>query len=133
MDIELLRQPTKTTCGETCVAMLTGVSVQEVRDITKSKRGTQARDLVGAISTIGGFTVEPEVKKAGQDLPMTAICRVYWHRRSKKSPTGFGAGLSRNWHWVLYHNGTFYDPTFGIVEGWGGRGKLTHFMAVKKA
>jgi len=33
-------------------------------------------------------------------------------------------------HWVLYYDGKYYDPEFGVIEGEYTHGKITSFLGI---
>lgn len=106
------RQPTRTSCGQTCVAMIVGVDPREV--ITRSKGirpsrldRTKVSDLIKLLASYG-FDVGPRQR----DPVAEGLLR--WHKRL---PSGRFRG---GWHWVAVHDGRVYDPAadgaMGVVD-----------------
>lgn len=99
-----LRQPTPTTCGQACVAMLAGVSVEAAMRATGKRGSTRTTDVVRGLQTLGlrcGGRLVPAPRVRG--LVPTALVRCSLLGRS-------------GWHWVVWHHGRFYDPMWGTVE-----------------
>lgn len=104
----LLKQPTKTSCGPTCVAMLLALTSEEVIARLKSlfpgkhTHGTSVGDLIALLNHYG-YDLDTAVK----GLPLTpgALGVVKWHRRT---PAG---QFRQGWHWLVLHDGVIYDPS----------------------
>jgi hypothetical protein len=95
------------TCGQHCVAMVCGITVDESLAFFNKKAKTKAIDLYDAILKATRFTamVDSRLKRyrAAKPLPPLAILRVQW--------IGHRAG-----HWVVYNNGEIYDPLLGVYD-----------------
>lgn len=101
--IERKHQPTPTTCGQTCVAMILGRPVAEVVE-QMGGAATFAEDLVAYLSHRGWLTPDRSSRlQLGQAIlvreRVTAIVRLL--------PPGRGR---RTGHWVLWHQGEWLDP-----------------------
>jgi hypothetical protein len=85
-------------CGQACIAMILGVSLDEAVKIVGKRRGTQTKSLVWALRS-HGFKCSDRLQRLldNQPLPRNAILKV-------KLEGG------RNWHWVLIWNGMWHDP-----------------------
>lgn len=102
------QQQTHNTCGQTCVAMLTGTRLDEAIKLTGRRGGTRTVDLVKALSALG-YEAPPQLVKIHPVvrwpdtavLPDPCIVKLTW--------TGRASG-----HWCLYHGGLFYDPSIGV-------------------
>ena len=97
--MKLIRQ-TAQTCGQACVAMVTGVSLQESIDrLFGGRRGpTEYRDMRRAFRRMGWKlerSVWPSLYHNGI-LPRMALVAVY-----DRGELG---------HWVMIKNGIIYDP-----------------------
>jgi hypothetical protein len=96
-----LEQNGKRNCGQTCVAMLTGMSIDEVCCRMGKKGATHYKDLLDILresfylTSIGFCRNEPFSPYAGH----VHLCRVrYPHRRYWS-------------HWVIIDNTIVYDPS----------------------
>jgi hypothetical protein len=92
------RQPSKNSCGQTCVAMLLGVPAADVIASIPDKTGTVASQLGSYIIRAGGRC--DQRCQRGWARPPTALCRVRWG----------GDPKDRRAHWVLWAEGEFWDP-----------------------
>ena len=100
-------------CGQTCVAMVGGISLEDAIQKVGKRGGTTGPDLHKALSKIGilssekmaRLSVNSRVSRKQFDfdaLPEKCIAKV----RS--------VGINKS-HWVLVWNGKIYDPYPGYV------------------
>jgi hypothetical protein len=106
----LQQQPTRTSCGPTCVAMIVGVPVADVLDSLPAARhghraisradshNTNLAELLRLLKPYG-VTLGRRLSLA-QTLPPVALLRL----RSKHR---------RNWHWAVWKDGQVFDPATG--------------------
>lgn len=95
-------EPTPLSCGQAVLAMLAGVSVQEIIGLLKTERETTLRQMLAVLAHYGIPAEEKRVPvQQKNDLP--GICFL-----SLETP--------KCWHWSLYFHGTFYDPEYGVCE-----------------
>ena len=116
--MELVLQPTSTTCGQACIAMITGKDIEQVIKDMKTSGPTS----IGQLIEILYFYV---IKHGEKNT-----------RISKKNPTPYeysiltvhtNAGYT---HWTLLFDHKYYDPEFGLIEGEYTYGKITSFLAI---
>lgn len=86
-------------CGETCIAMLSGKSLDEICSMIgkKKEKGTKTKTLVTILRRLG-YDV-PNRLICCSTQPLFAIAKQPLH------------GKNGNWHWVLIWNGKKYDPS----------------------
>jgi hypothetical protein len=91
-------------CGQTCVAMIAGVTLEESIAAFGGKRGaTRTKDLVNALRKLGINCGDPPlVKIKYQCYPDTCIVKLHIDHPDLKKST----------HWVVWHNGKYYDPSY---------------------
>lgn len=101
-------QPTDNTCGQACVAMVAGVSVDEVIKHMGVARGSFESEIRNGLKTFG-FRSGREREIPYEDdrsprfrYPKCGIANITWH-----GPT------SRVDHAVLLNDGVIYDPALG--------------------
>jgi len=104
--IRHLQQPKDShLCGQTCVAMITGVSIEKSIEVFGTRGGTRTKQVVAALRKFGIATVTPRlVRWNGQQRPPDyAILHMIWKSVSgRKTP----------WkHWLLCWAGVLYDPS----------------------
>ncbi len=116
--MELVRQITDTTCGQACIAMITGKDIEGVIKDMKTSGPTSIGQLIEILDFYG-------VKHAERNT-----------RISKKNPTPYeysiltvhtNAGYT---HWALLFDNKYYDPEFGLIDGEYTYGKITSFLAI---
>lgn len=109
-----LRQPTEHTCGQTCLAMVSGLPVPQLQRLVRKRGRTAPADLVRGLELVGKRGVRVErvyrgirfttrwgqrsVEAAGYCLPAPAIVLI----------TG-----PKVRHWVLFDGEHIFDPAKG--------------------
>ena len=118
MSMELVRQPTPETCGQACIAMITGKGIGAVIRDMKTDGPTCIGQMVEILDAYG-------VRRARRNL-----------RVSKKNPAPAPYSILTVHtdcgypHWVLFYGGKYYDPEFGIIEGEYPHGRITSFLEI---
>ncbi len=116
--MELVMQSTFETCGQACIAMIAGKSIEEVIKDMKTSGPTSIGQLIEILDFYG-------IKHAERNT-----------RISKKNPVPYrfsiltvhtNAGYT---HWTLLCDNKYYDPEFGLIEGEYTYGKITSFLAI---
>ena len=116
--MKLIMQPTSLTCGQACIAMITGKSVDEVIKDMKTDGATSIGQLIEILDAYGIGHAERN------------------KRISKKNPVPYkysiltvhtNAGYT---HWALLYDNKYYDPEFGLIEGEYAHGKITSFLEI---
>jgi hypothetical protein len=100
-----LLQPDQTgMCGQTCVAMAAGVSIEEASSAigmsVLGSHGTEASDLARGLRKLGMAVGEAGPFPKTHRVPRFAIVAI------DDNKTSWG-------HWVLLHEGFVYDPGIG--------------------
>lgn len=116
--MELVMQPTVTTCGQACIAMITGRSVEEVIQAMKTDGPASIGQLMEALDFYG--------------IPHAERNK----RISKKNPEPYNRSIltvhtqEGYTHWTLLWDGKYYDPEFGLIRGDYPHGKITSFLSI---
>lgn len=116
--IELVIQPTSETCGQACIAMITGKPIEEVIRDMRTSGPTSIGQLIEILDRYG-------IKHAERNT-----------RISKKNPTPYPYSIltvHTNYgytHWTVLYDGKYYDPEFGLRDGEYTYGKITSFLAI---
>lgn len=116
--MHLVQQPTPETCGQACIAMITGRAIEEVIRDMKTSGPTSIGQLMDILDVYG-------VKRAEKNV-----------RISKKHPAPSGDAIltvhtdGGYTHWVLLHGSRYYDPEFGVIDGAYPYGKITSFLEI---
>jgi len=114
--IKYVKEPTGYLCGQSVIAMLANVSVDEAIDVIGHDRGTSTAEIDEAL-TYYGIKHGKTRKKYNVDTILPEICIL-----SLKLP-GYG-------HWSLYYKGTFYDPEFGVSKEIPPKAKLCYYWEI---
>lgn len=116
--MKLVLQPTFKTCGQACIAMITGKEVEQVIKDMKTGGPTSIGQLIEALDYYG-------IKHAERNT-----------RISKKNPIPHEYSIltvhtnEGYTHWVLLFENRYYDPEFGLIDGEYTYGKITSFLAI---
>lgn len=91
-------------CGQTCVAMLLGIPLNDVLTEMGKDGVTTTRDLVTILQSHGFETSERRMRVTkSTKLPDICILSMKIEGQS-------------NWHWVLYVQGKYLDPDAGPLS-----------------
>lgn len=116
--MELVMQPTFETCGQACIAMITGKEIGEVIKDMKTSGPVSIGQLIEILDFYG-------VKHAERNT-----------RISKKNPVPYEYSIltvhtnEGYTHWTLLFDNKYYDPEFGLIEGEYTYGKITSFLGI---
>lgn len=116
--MELVMQPTFETCGQACIAMITGKEIGEVIKDMKTSGPVSIGQLIEILDFYG-------VKHAERNT-----------RISKKNPVPYEYSIltvhtnEGYTHWTLLYDNKYYDPEFGLIEGEYTYGKITSFLGI---
>lgn len=103
--MKLITQPNDGLCGQTCIAMLAGVTLDDACEIMHC-RDWQASmgKMIDTLDYLGLAHADTIHYTKGEtcELPECAILMEKMGRYS---------------HYLVYYKGTYFDPTMGILEG----------------
>ncbi|MCR5089219.1 MAG: hypothetical protein K6C08_06890 [Oscillospiraceae bacterium] len=98
--IEYIHEPTDLQCGQAVLAMITGLSAEQVVRDLQNDRETRLAEMKSFLRGHGLWVSDKRIQVAGRnELPPLCIL-------SLETP--------RCWHWSLFCEGIFYDPEHGI-------------------
>ena len=117
--IDIILQPADGLCGQTCIAMLAGVTIADVISVMDCRewQGTMGR-LISALNYYGIDHSDIIVYPGESDevvLPKAALLMEKMGRFS---------------HYLLYFDGKFYDPNLGVFEDYD-MTKLKGYLELK--
>lgn len=116
--MELVMQPTFETCGQACIAMITGRNIEEVIKDMKTSGPTSIGQLIEILDFYG-------IRHAERNT-----------RISKKNPEPYEYSIltvhtqEGYTHWTLLYDHKYYDPEFGVIDGEYTHGKITSFLGI---
>lgn len=116
--MKLIKQNSATTCGQACIAMIAGTTIDAVIRDMKTDGPTSIGQLIEILDRYGIAHAERNTrisKKNPQPHPFS-ILTVHTHE-----------GYT---HWTLLYDGKYYDPEFGLIEGEYPYGKITSFLGI---
>lgn len=97
--IKYLKQEKSGYCGQTCIAMLADISVNEAIKIMKSTKCQASISKVLETLDYLGFSYNKPIYTHGQKVEFPRCCMI-----------------NVRGHLIVYFNGVFYDPTLGIMQ-----------------
>lgn len=114
--INYIKQPTDYLCGQACVAMLADVTVEEVVSVMKNEKGTGKKDIEKALDYYGISQAKTMTKADNTSvLPKVCILKVL---------------LPKYGHWILYYDGKYYDPEFGVMEELNQKARIQSYLEI---
>lgn len=114
--IDYIRQPNGYLCGQACVAMLAGVPVDDVVRVMQNDKGTGKKDIARALAHYGIGQAKTMTKADNSTvLPRACILKVLM--------PGYG-------HWILYYDGKYYDPEFGLTDNLHPKARIQFYLEV---
>ena len=100
--IDYIHEPTDLQCGQAVLAMLTGLTPEQVVSELGNDRETDLKEMKSFLRAHGFWVLDERRQITGRgELPPLCVL-------SLETP--------RCWHWSLYARGTFYDPEHGVSE-----------------
>lgn len=121
--MKIVMQPEGSSlCGQSCVAMIAGVSLEDSIAAFGKRGGTRTKEVAKALSVFGIKSKDCLTRITKTNVPSEkCIVHVVW-RNSQGKPRG---------HWIVRYQGQYYDPGNGILNDyqieWG---KLTSFLEI---
>lgn len=101
--MRLVRQPEGSRlCGQACVAMLLGISLDGAVELVGTRRGLRARQIVEALRT-GSVHPGPRIMGAPPHDKRTALVTLLWTERRRANH------FNRVKHQVVLHRGRIFD------------------------
>ncbi|MBE5960567.1 MAG: GNAT family N-acetyltransferase [Lachnospiraceae bacterium] len=115
--IKYIKQPTGYLCGQSVIAMLANVSVDEVIAVMNNDKETSTPMMREALKYYGIRTATKARRKyiEGDLLPDCCILSIQ---------------LPEYGHWSLYFKKKYYDPEFGVLEKLPERAKLCAYWEI---
>lgn len=115
--MNLIMQPNSCACGQACIAMITNRSIEEIFKVMKTEGPTSIGQLIEVLDYYN-------IKHAERNV-----------RISKKNPKHsdysiLTVHMPSYTHWVVFYNGKYYDPEFGLLNNPHPNGKITSFLAI---
>lgn len=120
----LLQPEGSSLCGQTCVAMAAGVSLDRAIEVVGHSKnaGTTTKEIVTALRALGVPCADKlrVVSRALPVLPKRALLYIGRTQGNKRSEVS---------HWMLTWDGTVYDPGGRRPDGYPGC-KITSYLSL---
>jgi hypothetical protein len=117
--IPMIQPRDSNLCGQTCVAMVTGNTVEKICRMIGHSHSTRTSELARVLEGFGFFCEDRlrRIRKGGR-IPSNCLLKVTFKMRG-----GDGKRLIRKGHWMLRWDGRTYDPdprpvSFGEVTSY---------------
>ncbi len=96
--------------------MLAGVTVEDVVSVMNNDKGTGKKDIEKALNHYG-ITQAKTMTKADNNtvLPKVCILKVL---------------LPKYGHWILYYDGKYYDPEFGLMDELYPKARIQSYLKI---
>lgn len=116
--VDIIIQQEDGLCGQTCVAMLAGVTIAEVITVMDCRewQATMGR-VISALNYYGIDHSDVIMYTEGQAATLPKCCIMM-------------EKMGRFCHYLVHYDGKFYDPTLGIMEHYD-MNKLLGYLEVK--
>ncbi|MBE6869750.1 MAG: hypothetical protein E7494_13505 [Ruminococcus albus] len=102
MNITYIHEPTDLQCGQAVLAMVLGISAEQVVSDLNNERETTLKEMKEYLRSHGAWVSDERVPVT-EKSQLPPLCML-----SLETP--------RCWHWSLYFEGTFYDPEHGVMS-----------------
>ena len=100
MNITYIHEPTDLQCGQAVLAMVLGVSAEEIVEHLGNDRETTLREMKDTFRKNGVKISDTRISVRDKSPPLCLL--------SLETP--------RCWHWSLFCEGTFYDPEHVVMD-----------------
>ena len=116
--MEVIIQPEDGLCGQTCVAMLAGITIAEVVSVMDCRewQATMGR-VISALNYYGIDHADIIMYTEGQDATLPKCCIMM-------------EKMGRFCHYLVHYDGKFYDPNLGVMDHYD-MSKLLGYLEVK--
>ena len=102
MKISLIRQPDNSNlCGQACVAMIAGISLDESIKLFNSKGKTRTKQLYYALQKRGISCNNKAIRIKNNNKPKFCIIKIHYN--------GY-----KYLHWCIWNDNKYYDSVRGI-------------------
>ena len=116
--IELINQPVDGLCSQTCVAMLAGVTIEDVMNVT-GLREWQAKmgEMISALKYYGIEHSDIVIYTEGREATLPKCCLMM-------------EKMGLYCHYLIHYDGKFYDPNVQVFTDYD-MSKLMGYLEVK--
>lgn len=116
--MKLITQPNDGLCGQTCIAMLAGITLDEACEVMHCRdwQANMGRMII-SLDYLGIAHAETIEYASGDDVNFPK-CAILMEKMGRFS------------HYLVWYDGTYYDPTEGILESFD-KNNLVGYLEIK--
>lgn len=116
--VNVIIQPEDGLCGQSCVAMLAGVTIEDVNKVMECREWQATMGhVISALNYYGLDHSDVIVFTQGQDTVLPKCCIMM-------------EKMGRFCHYLVYYDGKFYDSNLGVLEEYD-MSKLLGYLEIK--
>ena len=116
--MKLITQPNDGLCGQTCIAMLAGVSLDEACEIMHCRDWQASMGKMVDTLDYLGLAHEDVIHYTQSEAVTLPKCAILMEKMGRYS------------HYLVIYDGVYYDPTEGILEGFDQK-NLVGYLEIK--
>lgn len=122
--MRLIRQTTDYNCGQTCIAMVAGVSISTACKAVGGRGYTNDDDLRRGLAVFGYTLGRVHPVGAGSPVPPLAIVFIrYLDKYGSEKKHG---------HVAVWERGVIYDPSYGVQPDYPKGTLIKRYAEIKK-
>lgn len=116
--VNVIIQPEDGLCGQSCVAMLAGVTIEDVNKVMECREWQATMGhVISALNYYGLDHSDVIVFTQGRDTELPKCCIMM-------------EKMGRFCHYLVYYDGKFYDSNLGVLEEYD-MSKLLGYLEIK--
>lgn len=124
--VHMYQPDNSSLCGQTCVAMLAGIPLEDSIKVFGSRGRTRTKQVAAALRSMG-FECDDKLQRLTANVraterPNLALIKLQVQQGG------------RTWgHWAILADGQYYDPSLGIVDSYAWPEiKITAFLPIRR-
>ena len=112
--------PGSNLCGQACVAMIAGVTLEKSIAVFGKRGETETREVIAALRKLG-IKCGGKLQRMKKGVTPTPCCIMVLH---------YDGVPIRHWHWIVYYGGLYYDPAESIGIAYKAGVRITSYLSV---
>lgn len=115
--IFMLQPENSCLCGQTCVAMIAEISLEESISVFGKRSSTTTKDVINALRKLGISCGDRLLSAKKHEKPDVCIC-VLHYKDFKQT------------HWCVWNGEWYLDPAYGIIDEYGEGFRVTSYLPI---
>lgn len=115
--IFMLQPKNSCLCGQTCVAMIAEISLEESIFVFGKRSGTTTKNVINALRKLGISCGDRLLFAKKHEKPDVCMCVL--HYKDCKST-----------HWTIWDGDYYLDPAYGVLEKYGEGFRITSYLPI---